>query len=427
MRILLKNANAVLKEGTQLVDILIENTKIVKIDTNIETNAERVIDIEGQLVLPGLIDVHVHFRDPGQTQKEDVVTGSHAAARGGYTTVWTMPNVDPVPDTAEKMKKMVEHNRSKSIVHIEQYGSITKKRTSEELVDFKALKDAGAIAFSNDGNGIQTAEVMYEAMKQIKALDLPLAAHVEDESLMQHGVMNEGDTAKQLGLPGISELTETAQLARDLEIARNTGVHYHVCHVSKARSVELIRRAQRDGVNVTAEVAPHHLFLDETMITMDNPMMKMNPPLRTLKDRQALLSGLLDGTIGMIATDHAPHTVEDKTGSMKTAAFGITGLETAFSLLYTKLVKSGICTIEQLVQWMSSQPAQIFNIQHAGELKSGEIADLTVMNVDTQYKIEKKDFASKGVNTPFVGQQVYGRTELTMVAGKIVFQRKGQN
>jgi dihydroorotase len=293
------------------------------------------------------------------------------------------------------------------------------------LVDFKALKEAGAVAFSNDGNGIQTAETMYQAMLQIKEVGLPLAAHVEDESLMQHGVMNQGTVAEKLGLPGISELAETAQLARDLEIARNTGAYYHVCHVSKARSVELIRRAQRDGVHVTAEVAPHHLFLDETMISMDNPMMKMNPPLRTLEDRQALLGGLLDGTIGMIATDHAPHTVEDKAGSMKTASFGITGLETAFPLLYTKLVKPGLCTVEQLVEWMSIQPAKIFSLKAAGQLEVGDVADLTVMNVEDEYEIEEADFASKGINSPFIGQKVYGQTQLTMVAGKIVYQREG--
>lgn len=425
MRTLLKNAQVVLGETTKAADILIEDDYVAEIKSELNVDADQVIDVKNNLVMPGLVDVHVHFRDPGQTAKEDVQTGSNAAARGGYTTVLTMPNIDPVPDTAEKMQKMVEHNQSVGKIHIGQYGSITQKRTSEELVDFKALKSAGAVAFSNDGNGIQTAETMYQAMTQIKALDMILAAHVEDESLMQHGVMNAGPVAQKLGLPGISELAETAQLARDLEIARNTGAHYHVCHVSKARSVELIRRAQKDGVNVTAEVAPHHLFLDESMIEMDNPMMKMNPPLRTLADRQALLSGLLDGTIGMIATDHAPHTVEDKTGSMQTAAFGITGLETAFPLLYTRLAKSGLCSIEQLVLWMSERPAQIFKLKTAGKLAVGHPADLTVMNVNDEYEIKQADFASKGINTPFVGQKVYGRTELTMVSGKIVFQRKG--
>lgn len=425
MKVLLKNARVIKSHQVQKADVLVENDRITQIQPEINVEAEQIIDVKKQLLMPGLVDIHVHFRDPGQTDKEDVVSGSAAAVKGGFTTVLTMPNVDPVPDTPEKITAMVKRNQTAGSLHIGQYGSITKKRTSEELVDFKALKEAGAVAFSNDGNGIQTAETMYQAMLQIKEVGLPLAAHVEDESLMQHGVMNQGTVAEKLGLPGISELAETAQLARDLEIARNTGAHYHVCHVSKARSVELIRRAQRDGVHVTAEVAPHHLFLDETMISMDNPMMKMNPPLRTLEDRQALLGGLLDGTIGMIATDHAPHTVEDKAGSMKTASFGITGLETAFPLLYTKLVKPGLCTVEQLVEWMSIQPAEIFNLKAAGQLEVGDVADLTVMNVEDEYEIKEADFASKGINSPFIGQKVYGQTQLTMVAGKIVYQREG--
>lgn len=425
MKVLLKNARVIKSHQVQKADVLVENDRITQIQPEINVEAEQIIDVKKQLLMPGLVDIHVHFRDPGQTDKEDVVSGSAAAVKGGFTTVLTMPNVDPVPDTPEKITAMVKRNQTAGSLHIGQYGSITKKRTSEELVDFKALKEAGAVAFSNDGNGIQTAETMYQAMLQIKEVGLPLAAHVEDESLMQHGVMNQGTVAEKLDLPGISELAETAQLARDLEIARNTGAHYHVCHVSKARSVELIRRAQRDGVHVTAEVAPHHLFLDETMISMDNPMMKMNPPLRTLEDRQALLGGLLDGTIGMIATDHAPHTVEDKAGSMKTASFGITGLETAFPLLYTKLVKPGLCTVEQLVEWMSIQPAEIFNLKAAGQLEVGDVADLTVMNVEDEYEIKEADFASKGINSPFIGQKVYGQTQLTMVAGKIVYQREG--
>lgn len=425
MKVLLKNARVIKNHQVQEADVLVENDRITQIQLEINVEAEQIIDVKKQLLMPGLVDIHVHFRDPGQTDKEDVVSGSAAAVKGGFTTVLTMPNVDPVPDTPEKMTAMVKHNRTAGSLHIEQYGSITKRRTSEELVDFKALKEAGAVAFSNDGNGIQTAETMYQAMLQIKEVGLPLAAHVEDESLMQHGVMNQGTVAEKLGLPGISELAETAQLARDLEIARNTGAHYHVCHVSEARSVELIRRAQRDGVHVTAEVAPHHLFLDETMISMDNPMMKMNPPLRTLEDRQALLGGLLDGTISMIATDHAPHTVKDKAGSMKTASFGITGLETAFPLLYTKLVKPGLCTVEQLVEWMSIQPTKIFSLKVAGQLEVGDVADLTVMNVEDEYEIKEADFASKGINSPFIGQKVYGQTQLTMVAGKIVYQREG--
>lgn len=427
MRTLIKNGRVVSNGRLQKADVLVEDQQISAIAPQLAetTVAERIIDAQNQLVLPGLVDVHVHFRDPGLTEKEDVTTGSQAALRGGYTTVLTMPNVNPVPDDPTRLAKMIAHNQQVGRVHIGQYAAVTKNRTSDQLVDFAALKEAGAVAFSNDGNGVQSAQTMYRAMQALQKIDLPLAAHVEDESLMQHGVMNAGARAQELGLPGIDELAETAQLARDLEIARKTGVHYHVCHVSTARSVELIRRAQRDGVWVTAEVAPHHLFLDEQMITKDNPMLKMNPPLRRLADRQALLAGLLDGTISMVATDHAPHTDADKAGSMKTAAFGITGLETAFALLYTKLVKPRICSVGQLINWMSTNPAQAFQLRKAGNLTVGAVADLTIVDVDHEYEIDAAAMASKGHNSPLIGQRVYGQSQLTMVAEQIKFERRG--
>ena len=333
MKILIKNAD-IFQSGKLLQrDVLIEDGKIVKIETDLDLNVDRVIEAKGKTILPGLVDVHVHFRDPGQTQKETIETGSEASAHGGYTTVCAMPNVMPVPNTPQLLKKMIADNQKKGVIKVEQYSPVTYDEKTEQLVDFAAMQAAGAIGFSNDGFGIQTAKTMYDAMVAIEKTGLPLAAHVEDHALMNGGVMNAGRAADRLGMKGSLDVAETSQLARDLELARVTGVHYHVCHVSKARSVELIRRAKADGVNVTAEVSPHHLLLDDSMIKADNPMFKMNPPLRDKSDCVALLEGLLDGTIDMIATDHAPHTDEDKGESFIHSAFGITGIETSFPLL----------------------------------------------------------------------------------------------
>lgn len=286
-------------------DILIEGKKIKAI--GIDLDAENVIDAQGMLVSPGLVDVHVHYRDPGQTYKEDIETGSQAAARGGFTTVGAMPNVTPVPNTPELMKKMVEENKSKGVVHIFQYGPITNDETTDIIPDYAALKKAGAFALSNDGHGVQTAQTMYLAMQKAKENNLIIATHAQDDSLFNKGIVNEGITAERLDLPPVTELAETTQIARDLLLAQKTGVHYHICHVSTKTSVELVRLAKARGINVTCEVAPHHILLTDNDIPKDNGYFKMNPPLRNKEDQAALLVGLLDGTIDLIATDHAPH------------------------------------------------------------------------------------------------------------------------
>lgn len=427
MKTLLTNGRVILPTGQEATDILIEDGRIKAIGSELDqelATTDQIIDVAGNIVAPGLIDVHVHFRQPGFTAKETIKTGSLAAAHGGFTTVAAMPNLIPVPDNANQFQKMLTLNREDGVVHIKQYATITLNREDGPLVDFQALKEAGAFGFSNDGSGIQTATEMVAAMQAAHEVDLPICAHVEDAGLKGDGVMNAGATADKLGLPGIPEISETAQLARDLVLAGATGVHYHVCHVSTATSVDLIRQAKAAGVHVTAEASPHHLFLDETMITTDNPMLKMNPPLRRPEDRQALLAGLLDGTIDMIATDHAPHTVAEKTGSMLTAAFGITGLETAFAECYTHLVKSGICTLNQLINWLSVKPAEVFNLQNAGRIAVGLPADLVVLNVTQPYEIKAAEMQSKGQNSPFIGDQVLGRTIKTFVDGKIVYEQE---
>lgn len=421
MKTVIKNGTVYQNGRLIKADVLIEDQRIKAIGTNL--SGDQVIDAQDKLVSPGLVDVHVHYRDPGQTYKEDIKTGSEAAAAGGFTTVGAMPNVTPVPDTPELMRKMVAENKQKGIVHIFQYGPITKEETTDEIPDYAGLKKAGAFALSNDGHGVQTAQTMYLAMQKAKENNLIVATHAQDDSLFNHGVVNEG-VSDRLNLPPVTELAETTQIARDLLLAQKTGIHYHICHVSTKTSVELVRMAKARGINVTCEVAPHHILLTQDDIPKDNGYYKMNPPLRSKEDQAALLVGLLDGTVDLIATDHAPHAKSEKQGGMKGAAFGITGSETAFSTLYTKFVKNEkVLTLEQLLSLMSDKPAKVFGLKNAGVLEPGKPADIAIFDLDHESKIKEEDFKSKGVNTPFTGHKVYGATVLTMVDGQIVYRR----
>ncbi|RRK10672.1 dihydroorotase [Lactiplantibacillus garii] len=429
MATLIKNAQVLMDHQLVTNDILINDGHIQAIGHRLNEQygaAEHVICADHHFVSPGLVDVHVHLRDPGQTAKETIATGTLAAAHGGFTTVGAMPNVDPVPDTPQKVAAMVAKNREEAHVHVAQYASITKGRTSEELVDFEGVKRAGAFAVSNDGSGVQTAGTMYQAMCGAAKAGLPLAAHVEDDSLYQGGVMNAGPVAERLGLPGINNVSEAAQVARDVMLAEASGVHYHVCHVSTAESIRVIRDAKRAGINVTCEASPHHLLLTDEDITMDNPMLKMNPPLRSPKDRAALVAGLLDGTIDIIATDHAPHTDAEKQGSMRTAAFGITGIETAFATMYTTFVKTRLMSLDRLIELMSTRPAQLFGLKAAGQLKVGAPADLTIIDLDHEYEIKAEQMLSKGHNSPFIGWHVYGDVLMTLVDGQVVYGKDQQ-
>lgn len=421
--ILIKNAQSVGTDGALIrQDILVINGMITKVATNIKETTDRVIDANGALVTPGLVDVHVHFREPGFAYKETVTTGSKAAARGGFTTVLAMPNLDPVPDNLENFQMIQANNEANSLIHLKQYAAISTALTTEEVSDIDALAKAGAVAFTNDGKGVQTAATMLMAMKAAAKVQRPLVAHVEDNSLINGGVMNLGEKSKALQLPGMDPLGESSQLARDLVLAKASGVHYHVAHLSTKSSVALVRLAKSQGVNVTAEVSPHHLLLDETHITGDNAYFKMNPPLRTPADRTAVIAGLLDGTIDMVATDHAPHSKAEKEGSFIGAAFGITGIETSFQLLYTHLVKPGIATLNQLLDWMVVKPQQAFGLQGAQKIAAGQPADLAIFDISHAHKITADEFASKGVNTPFIGATIYGQTVLTMVDGQIVYE-----
>lgn len=428
MNTLIKNGK-IISHDNQLtpVSVWIKDGRIHAIGEDFTSESfDHIVDAKGQLITPGLVDVHVHFREPGFTYKETIETGSKAAARGGFTTVCAMPNLDPVPDTVEKFNQVQEIIDRDAVVKVLQYAPITEELRSETLVDQAGLKKAGAFAFTNDGVGIQTAGTMYLAMKEAAKNNMAIVAHTEDESLLFGGVMHAGKRSEELGLPGIISATESSQIARDLLLAEETGVHYHVCHVSTKESVRVIREAKKAGVHVTAEVCPHHLVLIDEDIPEDNGFWKMNPPLRANEDQKALIEGLLDGTIDCISTDHAPHGLEEKCQTFLKSPFGIVGSEYAFQMVYTHFVKTGIFTLEQVIDWMAVKPAEIFGLEATGRLTIGAPADLAVFDLDTEYIVDDKQFLSKSVNTPFVGWKLYGDTLFTFVDGKLLWQKDGK-
>lgn len=424
MKTLIKNGQInTRKNMTTPAEIWIEDGRIKAIGTGFsEAEFDEVFDAKGQLITPGLVDVHVHLREPGFTYKETIEAGTRSAARGGFTTVCAMPNLNPVPDTAEKLRQVYDIIRKDAVVKVLQYAPITENLRSEKLVDQEALIEEGAFAFTNDGVGVQTAGTMYLAMKEVAKNNKALVAHTEDESLLFGGVMHAGKKAEELGLPGILSVTESSQIARDLLLAEATGVHYHVCHVSTKESVRVIRDAKKAGIHVTAEVSPHHLILIDEDIPEDFGFWKMNPPLRGREDREALIEGLLDGTIDCIATDHAPHGLEEKSQSFMKSPFGIVGSETAFQLIYTHFVETGRFTLEQVINWLAVKPAEIFGL-NAGTLTVGAPADVAVFDITQTCTIDKEDFLSKGENTPFIGWKVKGETQMTFVNGKLVWQK----
>lgn len=424
MKTLIKNGQInTRKNMTTPAEIWIEDGRIKAIGTGFsEAEFDEVFDAKGQLITPGLVDVHVHLREPGFTYKETIAAGTKAAARGGFTTVCAMPNLNPVPDTPEKLEQVYDLIKRDAVVKVLQYAPITENLRSEVLVDQEAMIKGGAFAFTNDGVGVQTAGTMYQAMKEAAKNNKALVAHTEDESLLFGGVMHAGDKAKELGLPGILSVTESSQIARDLLLAEATGVHYHVCHVSTKESVRVIRDAKKAGIHVTAEVSPHHLILIDEDIPEDFGFWKMNPPLRGKEDREALIEGLLDGTIDCIATDHAPHGLEEKSKSFLESPFGIVGSETAFQLIYTHFVETNRFTLEQVINWMATKPAEIFQLE-AGTLTVGAPADVAIFDIEHSSTIDKKDFLSKGENTPFVGWNVKGETLGTFVDGKLAWHK----
>lgn len=379
--ILLKNGRQI-NESNELVavDLLVKDGIIIEMTECIENTEAQVYDLAGKLVSPGLIDVHVHLREPGYERKETIETGTKAAARGGYTTIAAMANTIPVPDSMESVTYIEGLLQQSAQVRVFPYAAITLGERGQEIVDVEALSETSILGFSDDGRGIQEAGVMYQAMQRAKAVNKPIVAHCEDDSLLFGGYLHDGEYAKANGHRGILSVSESAQIARDIMLAQATGVHYHICHISTKESVELVRFAKAQGINVTAEVSPHHLILCDTDIVNDDPNFKMNPPLRADADRIACVQGLLDGTIDVIATDHAPHHEDEKAWGIEIAPFGIVGLETAFPLMYTTFVKTGKMTLKQLIDCMSTKPATIFNLPY-GKLEVGAVADLSLIHI----------------------------------------------
>lgn len=368
--------------------------------------------VENYIIVPGLCDVHVHFREPGFSYKETIASGSAAAAHGGYTAVCTMPNLDPVPDSAEHLQVQLDAIKRGAAIKVLPYGAITVGEKGEKLADMEAMSDK-VCAFSDDGKGVQNDEMMREAMTAAKRLGKIIAAHCEDNSLLFDGYIHDGEYARMHGHRGISSASEYKQIERDLRLAEETGCAYHICHISTKESVELIRQAKARGVNVTCETAPHYLVLcDEDM--QEDGRFKMNPPLRSREDKQALIEGIKDGTIDMIATDHAPHSAEEKGRGLEKSLMGVVGLETAFPMLYTELVMKNIITLDRLVELMSFKPKERFGIDTNN--------DFAVFDISEAYKIDPEDFLSMGRATPFAGREVFGRCLLTVHNGKVVYK-----
>ena len=365
-------------------------------------------------VLPGFCDVHVHFREPGFSYKETISSGSTAAARGGYTIVCTMPNLDPVPDSVESLKAQLDIIKNDAVIGVLPYGAITVGERGEALSDLEGMAE-NVVAFSDDGRGVQSADMMREAMRRAKALGKVIVAHCEDNSLLHGGYIHDGAYAKAHGHRGICSESEWGPIERDIRLSRETGCAYHVCHISTKESVALIRQAKQDGVNITCETAPHYLVMDDGDLQEDGRF-KMNPPLRSPEDREALLEGLRDGTIDMIATDHAPHSAEEKSRGLEKSAFGIVGIETAFPILYTKLVKTGVISMDRLLELLVVNPRKRFGIPY-------DPGDYSVWDLDQAFTVDPAEFLSKGRATPFEGWKLNGVCLMTVKGGKIVYQK----
>ncbi len=419
MEYILKNAKVYQNGELIAADISVRDGRIVSINRDVEpTPGASVIDLNNGVVFPGFVDVHVHLREPGFSYKETIKTGTLAAARGGFAHVCPMPNLSPVPDSVEHLAEQLRLIEQDACIHVHPFGAITVGEQGEQMADLDGMAENVA-GFSDDGRGVQSGDMMREAMLRAKALNKIISAHCEDNALLHGGYIHDGEYAKLHGHRGICSESEWGPIKRDLKLVEETGCAYHVCHISTKESVQLIREAKARGVNVTCEVGPHYLVFND-MDLQEDARFKMNPPIRSEEDRLALIEGIKDGTIDMIATDHAPHSAEEKGKGLEKSAMGVVGIETSFPVCYTKLVKSGIITLKRLMELMHDAPAARFG--YGTELKEGETADLTVFDLEKKFTVDPAEFVSMGRATPFAGMELTGVCKLTMIGGEIVWQ-----
>ncbi len=422
MKLLIKNGKVIdpATNTDEVLDVLVEDGVIKSVAPSIEGDFDKEIDANGLVVAPGLIDMHVHFRDPGQTYKEDILTGSKAAAKGGFTTVCCMPNTNPVIDSADTVKYILDKAAENKYTNVLPVGAVTKGMKGEEITDIAELKSAGICAISEDGKSVMDEEVYEKAMAKAAELNVPVLAHCEEINLVRGGVMNADSNAEKLGLKGITNEVEDIIAQRDINLAEKLGTTLHLCHCSTKDSVEMLKVAKDKGVKVSGEVCPHHFTLTTDDIPENDANFKMNPPLRTKEDRDELIRGLSEDILEVISTDHAPHSEEEKSKGFENSPFGIVGLETSVGLTVTKLVKPGHITLKQMIEKMSYNPAKILGIDK-GTLKEGSVADITIFDPDEEYTVDKNDFESKGKNTPFDGYKLFGKVKYTILDGEIVY------
>ena len=417
-KLLLKGGTVVAEGVSRKVDVFVADGKISAIGESLCADEQtEVFDAEGCIVTYGLADVHVHLREPGYSAKETITTGTRAAARGGVTTVCSMPNLQPAPDAPETIAVEQQMIDEQAVIEVLPFATISSKRAGRELADIEALRPL-SVGYSDDGNGIQTEPLMRKAMQRIAAVDGIIAAHCEDDSLLHAGYIHDGEYAKAHGHKGICSESEWGPIKRDVKLAEEEGCRYHVCHISTKESVEIIREAKSKCNHISCETAPHYLVLCDENLQEDGRF-KMNPPLRAKEDKAALIKGVQDGTIEVIATDHAPHTAEEKSRGLKGSMMGIVGIETSFAICYTHLVRKGVITIEKLIALMSENPRRIFRL--GGAMQVGERADIAVYDITKPYKIDSAEFLSMGKATPFEGEEVYGRCMLTLFGGEKVW------
>ena len=418
---IIRNGNVVLKNSVEKKDILIENGTIVQVADNIPANGSVEIDASGKHVFPGLIDMHVHLRDPGYEYKEDIESGSKAAIKGGFTQICCMPNTDPIMDNKVVVSYVKQRAKEVNLCKVHPIGAITKGSKGEQLAQIGEMKKAGAVAISDDGVSVKNSRLMYLAMEYASGFDMKCLCHCEDKDLVDGGVCHEGLSSTIAGLKGIPRAAEDICIARDIALAESLDVPVHICHVSTHSGVRLIRNAKAAGVKVTAETCPHYFAATDDIIRTFDTNTKVNPPIREEVDKQAVLQGLKDGTLDCIVTDHAPHHINDKNVEYNLAAFGISGIETSFGFAITYLYKAGVLSLNEIADRMSAAPARILNLE-GGEIKEGGVADLMIADLDESWVVDTKNFVSKGKNNPFNGYKLDGVVKYTIVDGEIKYQ-----